>query len=250
MVWPNLSFTTWVDGVHTYAASILNAIQDALIAIQTDVLAGWLTSPWAWTYVSASTFTVAGDRTATFHKGTKLMWTQTSVKYAYVQSSSYSAGTGLTTVTIAAGSDFSIANAAITSPYYSYAESPQGFPDWFNWTPAYTGFSVDPSANKFFRFRITGRTCQIALDTGTGGTSNATNFKVSLPIPAATIATWLGNWEGPLGFAQDNSASLTTACRATVTEAGTTVDFYSDMNAGVWTASGNKRARCSLTYEI
>jgi len=94
---------------------------------------GWTPDTATWTYASASTFTVATDVTAQFGKGTKLKLTQTTAKYFYVTASSYDAPN--TTVTVTGGTDYALANAAITSPFYSYAECPQGFPDWFSWTP-------------------------------------------------------------------------------------------------------------------
>lgn len=100
---------------------------------------GWTDgSTYTWTYASASTFTIAGvDLTTTFTKGTRLKFTQTSVKYAVVVSSSFSTDT---TVTIAVNTDYVIANAAITANYYSYQVSPQGYPTWFNDT---TGFDIE-----------------------------------------------------------------------------------------------------------
>jgi len=91
---------------------------------------GWTTSSNTWVYATASTFTIAGvDRTAIFTKGTRLKFTQTTVKYAVVLSSSFATDT---TVTIAINTDHTIANAAITLPFYSYQASPQGYPVAFN----------------------------------------------------------------------------------------------------------------------
>lgn len=89
---------------------------------------GWINPDETWTYVSASTFTVPGDQTAKYTKGTRLKWTQTTVKYGVVVSSAY---TSLTTVTIAVNTDYTIANDAITNNYYSYMASPQGYPMFF-----------------------------------------------------------------------------------------------------------------------
>jgi len=69
---------------------------------------GWTASADTWTYASASTFTIAGiDRTAVYTKGTRLKFTQTTVKYAVVVSSAFSTNT---TVTIAVNTDYTIAN--------------------------------------------------------------------------------------------------------------------------------------------
>ena len=105
---------------------------------------GWIDAgAMTWTYASASTFTVAGDQRAIFQKGTLLKFDQTTTKYAVVGSSSYSSPN--TTVNIIVNTDYTIASAAITNPYYSYAANPQGWPGWFAWSPTLTGYSADPT---------------------------------------------------------------------------------------------------------
>ncbi len=91
---------------------------------------GWTSSADTWTYASASSFTISGDKTATYEKGQKIKLTQTTVKYFYITAVSY--GAPNTTITVAAGTDYSLANAAITSPFYSNADQPFGFPTVFN----------------------------------------------------------------------------------------------------------------------
>lgn len=86
---------------------------------------GWVATGATWTYASATTFTITGDYTTVLVPGVKLKLTQTSVKYFRVEASSYSNPT--TTVTVSGGGLYTLANAAITSPYYSHAHHPQGF---------------------------------------------------------------------------------------------------------------------------
>jgi hypothetical protein len=74
----------------------------------------------------------AGDQTALFSKGTRLKCFNSSPKYFVVVASSFGAPT--TTVTVTGGTDYSLANAAISANYYSYAANPQGYPGWFNYT--------------------------------------------------------------------------------------------------------------------
>lgn len=138
---------------------------------------GWTASADTWVYASASTFTIAGvDRTTTFTKGTRLKFTQTTVKYAVVVSSSFSTNT---TVTIAVNTDHVIANAAITLPYYSYQVNPQGYPLWFavaspTWTVASfdNGSGGQPTTSKN-RMNITGGIVTISL--AASGTKAGTN---------------------------------------------------------------------------
>ena len=129
-----------------------------------------------WTYTSATTFTVTGDQTAKFSKGTRLKLTNSALKYFVVAGSSFGAGT--TTVTVTGGDDYSLANAAISANYYSYAANPQGYPDWFNYTPSLVGWAATPTVT--MKFAITGRQCHV---TGAvTGTSNSTTTTFTLPL--------------------------------------------------------------------
>jgi hypothetical protein len=104
---------------------------------------GWVSSGDTWTYASATSFTISGvDRTAIFTKGTRIKLTQTTDKYFVVTSSSFSTNT---TVNITGGSDYTLANATITNPYYSYQANPQGYPTFFNWTPTWSKSGTPPS---------------------------------------------------------------------------------------------------------
>jgi len=124
-------------------AEVATGTEDAKIVtplananVSSSALTGWIPSGDTWVYASASTFTIAGvDRTAIYTKGTRLKFTQTTAKYAVVVASSFSTDT---TVTIAVNTDYTIANAAITAPYYSYVANPQGYPVFFNWTPTFS----------------------------------------------------------------------------------------------------------------
>lgn len=101
---------------------------------------GWTSATDTWTYVSAQSFTVSGDQTAKYAKGTRLKFTQSTTKYAFVIASAYSAPN--TTVTIATNSDYVIDNARISNPYYSYQDVPQGYPYTFSFSPTLTNGSI------------------------------------------------------------------------------------------------------------
>lgn len=198
-----------------------------------------------WTYASASTFTVSGDRTAVFSKGTRIKLTQTTVKYFVVVASSYSAPN--TTVTITGGDDYTLANAAISANYYSYAANPQGYPGWFNFATSVSqgGFS-SPPAVELCRFSVIGRTCQYVFGNyNTSGTSNATTFTVSLPITAAQVGGTPDYW-----FRYGTGADGTAAPGMAEISGATTLSLYKDGAASVWTASGSKWARFMIIYEI
>jgi hypothetical protein len=91
---------------------------------------GWIPAAETWTYASADdptfTFTITGNYTARYSVGMKLKLTQTTVKYFIITAISYSAPD--TTVTVYGGTDYDLADAAITLPYYSMVKAPFGFP--------------------------------------------------------------------------------------------------------------------------
>lgn len=94
-------------------------------------LDGWIPAEETWTYASADdptyTFTVAADVTTKYSVGMKIKLTQTTVKYFIITAvSTYSGGN--TTITVYGGTDYDLANATITLPYYSMVRSPFGFP--------------------------------------------------------------------------------------------------------------------------
>jgi len=97
---------------------------------------GWISIPETWTRTGDHTFTVSGDLTSKYRKGTKVKYNDGSVDYGVIQSSSYSAPN--TTVTLITNSNYAMAAATITGRYISYIENPEGFPYWFNYTPTYS----------------------------------------------------------------------------------------------------------------
>ena len=98
---------------------------------------GWIPFPAAFTYASADsptfTFTIPGDQTGLLSPGMRIRLTQTTVKYFIITAVSY--GSPNTTVTVYGGTDYTLANAAITNPYFSPMKAPYGFPlDPSKWT--------------------------------------------------------------------------------------------------------------------
>ena len=154
-------------------------------------LDGWIPAEETWTYASATTFTISGDKTSKYQKGDKIKLTQNSTaKYFYIIGVSYSSPN--TTITVTGGIDYTLANAAITSPYFSKIENPQGFPQYFNWTPTvggqasmtYTSVTLNGA-----RFSLKGKTCFWNFSTnGTiGGTANS-YMTHTVPISGSSSA--------------------------------------------------------------
>jgi len=201
---------------------------------------GWTDDTAAtWTYVSATTFTVTGDRTAVFSKGTRLKLTQTTVKYFVVVASLHAAGT--TTVTITGGTDYTLANAAISANSYSYAANPQGYPGYFNYTPTLTGWSADPGVT-LAKFAVVGNQCWITIATNVG-TSNATSVSCTLPITCVTaqVVPCRG---------QDNGVNMTAPAKFNFPAASATATANKDLANASWTASGNKFFQVQGFYDI
>lgn len=199
---------------------------------------GWVTDGALWTYASATTFTVSGDQTMMFSKGTRVKLTQTTVKFFVVVGSSYAAET--TTVTITGGSDYTLANAAISGNYYSYAANPQGYPEAFNFSPVYTGFSADPSGGAC-KFSVVGGLCTF-VHTRAAGTSNATGFTITMPIQSSMQT---------IGLAQvRNNGALVSTPGALEAETSGTMDVFLNTSGGNFTNANGKNASFSITYPI
>ena len=112
------------------------------------ILSGWIPAGETWTYAGADdptfTFKVSADVTGKYSAGMKIKLTQTTVKYFIITAVSAYSG-GYTTITGDGGTDYDLANATITSPYYSMVRSPYGFPmspvKWTVTIDPYTGTS-------------------------------------------------------------------------------------------------------------
>jgi len=210
---------------------------------------GWIADADTYVYVSATSFKIAGkDVTARFPVGCKLKLTQTTAKYFYVVSAAFSNDT---TVTITGGSDYSLANAAIDSPYYSYQSSPQGFPQWFNYTPSWEGFSVDPSANNFSiaRFKIEGRLVTQEFHYDNNGTSNANYCRHSKAVLSSYAARYYS--EGT-AVTYDSATSVWTkdGNRCYVVDDSNWITIGRNNSITGWSTSGAKNAAFKITWMI
>lgn len=232
------------NNISTSAAIAGSKLGDATINLETKALSdsGWRPVSDTWTFASSTTITVPSDATLKYSVGDKLRLTQSSsTKYFYV------VAVAATVLTVSGGTDYTVANAAISSISYSKAENPLGHPLWFNYTPTFTGFSASPTATGT-RFCINGRTATVNYSC-LGGTSNNANSSVSLPVTAATSG--LGSYirDGWLR-AQDNGSLASTPGIYEFDIGATTFNIYKDQSGGAWTSTGTKGFRCSVVYEI
>lgn len=207
--------------------------------VYTDQTQGWVAGSSTWTYGSATTMTVPAADAAAMAVGTKLKLTQTTVKYFYV------VGISGTTITLTGGSSYTLANAAITSPYLSNAATPAGFPQWFTYTETWTGFSTAPSGGTV-RFCVNGRQVTYLVYRTTDGTSNSTAWTVSLPIAAVTRANQI--WQGPV---RDKSSSYNTVPGIyEITSGATAANLYQDYSKGAFGSGVSGNVLGTLIYEI
>lgn len=204
---------------------------------------GWVSDTATWTFATAATFTVVGDETAKFQKGTRIKLTQTTVKYFVVVGSSFAAGT--TTVTITGGDDYALASAAISDTYYSYAASPEGYPDWFDFSASVNPTGYSAITTEILRFRIIGKHCFVLASFD--GTSNATTLTFTLPVTTHALGS---NNLYAMGFVRNNGTVATTPGRLALATSSTTGTMTRDMAGAAWTGSGQKTAVAIFDYEF
>ncbi len=124
----------------------------------------WITSVDTWTYSSADspTFVISinADLTGLIGVGYRIRLTQTTVKYFIVTAVGAYSG-GATLITVYGGTDYTLVDAAISSPSYSYAKVPHGFPMNPNkWTVEATGVTnrikSGPTQNVWYNLNADG----------------------------------------------------------------------------------------------
>jgi len=146
LTWSNIKAT-----LKSYFDSVTTTLTNKTLSspLFTGTIDGWISAGETWTYASATTFTISGDKTGKYQKEDKLKLTQTTAKYFRILNISYSSPN--TTVTVDGFGIYTLANATITSPYYSKMDNPQGFPQkevlLFSGTPAASITLSETSAN-------------------------------------------------------------------------------------------------------
>lgn len=122
------SGSTTDNHLAVWNGSNADSIKDGGAAVSAD---GWIADANTWTYSSADapTFVISvnADMTGVLSPGMRIKLTQTTAKYFVVMVVGNFGG-GATLITVDGGTDYTLANAAITSPYYSTAKAPLGFP--------------------------------------------------------------------------------------------------------------------------
>ena len=163
------------DVALTATASQLNGLPD-----------GWIPAGETWAYASASTITVPSGAASKYQKGDKIKITNNSAtKYFYIVS------VADTVLTVSGGDDYTVHNSAITNPFYSKMENPQGFPLRFNYTPtiSVSGGTAPSYASNECTFSISGSIVNVwgYLSNTTGGTAGTTTGLLTLSMPTGTL---------------------------------------------------------------
>lgn len=182
--------------------------------VQGQINSGWTESTVTATYVSATTFTVSGDLTARYVKGSKIRLKQAGAyKYWFVASSVYSAPN--TTVTVYSNNDYTLANAAITDLALTKDAVAEGFPEYFSYTPTFNGTLGNGTLSGYYT--LMGRTCHLYMKFIFGSTSamNATDFRFNLPTNANATSASRFNLSDPTLYAGN----------AVMTDVGNSVNF-------------------------
>lgn len=210
----------------------------------------WNGGSGTWTYASATTFTVPAADAACMAVGTKIWLTQTTSKYFYVT------GVSGTTITVNGGSDYTVANAAITAPYFSNAETPVGFPQWFNYTPTFANTTLG-NGTVTGRFQMSGKAVHFRANFALGSTSAVGAGGITVSFPVTTASTYTPN--DSIGYTSSTVTSLYNGALVWVTS--TTAGFLVANAAGTYAISAfattsvpntwttNSSAQCAGTYQ-
>lgn len=228
------SFTTKVDGVDDVMAAHVNDLQDSVVSVETILqmmMTGWVPEQDTWVYVSATSFKIVGkDVRSKFPTGIKLKCTDGgSTKYFYGISAAMSGSDTL--VTITGGSDYSLSGGAITNPYYSYADTPQGFPGWFNHIPPLNLGTAVLSGYNYCAFKISGKKLDFQFQANAKSFSGSTGFLI-IGLPVACYASLT---HSILTNANDSSSPSYRYLRTDIST--NTLTIHKTMDYSTWSAT-------------
>lgn len=232
---------------HSNGATVAFPLSKAHInELNDSVDTGWVIVNETFTYASAKTITVASGAASRFQKGDKLKLTQTTVKYFYI------VGVADTVLTVTGGSDYTVANAAITSPYLSRIENPLGFPTFFNYVPTEGGWTSVTFNKMQFSIQATMFFGWMRLT----GTSDQTYSRIVLPVAPAILEDAQATSFGLTEYAVDNGSSIATGSswridQTTANASNKYLEFSSSLvSGGAWTDSGVKTVKTNFYYHI
>jgi len=217
----------------------------ALGSISPVLANGWQRDTDTWLYSSAYVFYIAGkDVTARFPRGTKVKLTQTTEKFWYVDYSVYDSGN--TGVVLMINGDYTLDNAEITSPHYSYASNPQGFPACFTHSDSWDGFSTDPSGG-CCNYSVEGGMVTLNVYRAVDGTADANNCTINLPLESRDAANYVAF---SFGYTVKEATLALGFAYVTQKSYGATLICAPGAAATDWNTSGNKNWVGQIRYHL
>ena len=235
-----VAFTSDITGTNsgTNTGDVTLGAQKSGLSLSGQVLSlaptGWTEANETWTRVSASTMTSPTDTTARYKKGTLLKWTDNSTVHYAVLATDSTFAAGVTTLTIIVNMDHVIGTGGISANFYSYSTAPLGWPGWFNYAPAPTGYTATVPTNAVYRYCPIGSVMKLAFSEGTVGVSNATTKTYQAPVNSANISN--AKWNGSF-VPFDNGANKANGA-ALLSANSKTINMYLSTYAA-WTNTGN-----------
>ena len=127
---------------------------------------GWMAEAGTWLYNTTNVIYTVGDVTANYHLGEKVRLKQGNYKYFIITKIKYVSLLNVTVLTLYGGTDYTVADAAITSFHTSVTRAPKGFP-------------LDP--NKW-TVKVTDNTDREQTNATAGTWYNLGGVKIAIPI--------------------------------------------------------------------
>jgi hypothetical protein len=210
-----------------------------IISLAQNFLSGWTRSAAITSCASATLVNITGANTF-LSKGDKLHLHDTFGNDSY----HYVIATSSTQATVVGDS---APAGSLSYGEYSKAVSPFGFPGFFNWTPAFTGFSADP-ASPICRFYITGNKIDLDVWMPNAGTSSGAGFTMTAPVSSANISglVWGNCWHTAI----NGGSNLTVPGRVYIGPNINVIFLDSNSIGGGWSGVLGKSAAFHLSYEF
>lgn len=192
-------------------------------------LSGWIESTATWTFSSSDspTFVISvnADMTAILNAGMRVRLVHSSTTKYFIVTAVGSYSGGATLITLYGGTDYTLALGTISSPYYSSAKAPFGFPvNPDKWT-----VEVTDSTN-YTKTTPSGSTWYGQTNTMDGSTTLPT---ITIPIGLWTVSyKCLARCEVSAGAFVNEKVTLSTSAS---TESDADLSISNTINAGLST---------------
>lgn len=210
--------------IKTYADT-----KQASLGFTPTPLSGWNSDANTWTYSSVDGATgivsINADMTGILQPGDRIKLTQTTAKYFIVTAVGAYSG-GVTLVTMWGGTDYTLANAAITSPNYSHVKSPFGFP-------------MSPSK---WTVKVTDTTDRSQSSPVAGTWYNPGAISISIPI-----GEWVVSWQAMVQFL---GSSVSGSVYGTLSTANNSSSDGGFTAGGVQVTSSNFSCSCMRSKNL